>query len=65
MSKAYIEQHFADIKKYANLIERRGDDAWCTMESLLAENAYYLSMCQQHGCNYILIDDCYQVEINL
>ena len=64
-SKEYIERHFLDIKKYAGEIERRLDDRWCTMKSVLTDNTYYLEMCQKYGSNYILIDDCYEVEIDL
>lgn len=31
----------------------------------LEDNTYYLNMCEEYNCNYILIDDCYQVEANL
>ena len=31
MTEKYIRNHFADIKKYANVIENRLDDEWCTM----------------------------------
>lgn len=31
----------------------------------LEDNTYYLNMCEKYNCNYILIDDCYQVEANL
>lgn len=65
MSKNYIEQHFLDIKKYANEIEQRIDDSWCTVRSVLEDNAHYLEICQKNNYNYILIDDCYQVEIEL
>lgn len=65
MSRKYIEQHFSDIKAHANIIEQRMDDTWCTMESVLEENAHYLEMCQKYGHNYIFIDYCYQVEIEL
>lgn len=65
MSRNYIEQHFLDIKYYANEIEQRIDDSGCTIQSVLKDNAYYLEMCQKHNCNYILIDDCYQVEVEL
>ncbi|MGG5317410.1 adenylate kinase [Enterococcus sp. AZ072] len=63
MSEAYIEQHFDDIKQYANAIEQRLDDSALTKTSVLEENAYYLAMCQQHKCNFLLIDDSYQLEI--
>lgn len=65
MSKNYIEQHFSDIKKYANEIEQRIDDSWCTIRSVLEDNAHYLEICKKNNYNYILIDDCYQVEIEL
>ena len=64
MSRSYIEQHFPDIKKYAGVIERRIDDSWCTMDSLLAENARYLEMCKTYHCPYILIHERYQVDID-
>ena len=65
MSEKYIRNHFADIKKYANVIETRMDDEWCTMESVLADNAEVLSLAQKHNANYILIDDQYEIKIEL
>ena len=65
MSQAYIENHFSDIREYASIIEERLDDSYCTMESVLQENAENLRMCEKHGCNYILIDTEYKVEIEL
>ena len=65
MSRNYIEQHFSDIKEHANEIEQRLDDTGCTITSVLAENAHYSELCQKYGCNYLLIDDCYQVDIDL
>lgn len=65
MSQNYIEQHFSDIKKYACVIEQRIDDTDCTMDSVLADNLRYLEMCQKYGCEYVLIRECYQVEIEL
>ena len=63
MSEKYIKNHFADIKKYANVIENRLDDKCCTMESILADNAEVLALAKKHNSNYILIDD--QCEINI
>lgn len=65
LSGSYIEHHFPDIKKYANQIEQRMDDAYCTKSRVLKDNMYYLDMCKKYGCNYILIDDAYQVDIDL
>ncbi len=55
----------AIYKKYANVIEQRIDDTWCNMDFFLEENADYLKMCKEHNYPYILIDDCYQIEIDL
>ena len=65
MSEEYIKSHFSDIKKYANTIERRLDDEWCTMESVLADNAEMLALAQKHNANYILIDDKYEINVDL
>lgn len=62
MSRNYIERHFEDIKKYANVMEQRLDDTDCTMNSVLEDNAYFLSMCQVYDCNYILIDENYPAD---
>lgn len=64
MSEGYIRNHFADIKKYANAIENRLDDEWCTMESVLADNAEMLALVQKHNVNYILIEDKYEISID-
>ena len=65
MSEKYIRAHFADIRKYANAIEARLDDGWCTMEHVLADNAAMLDLAEGHGVNYILIDDRYEINIDL
>ena len=65
MSEKYIRNHFNNIKKYANAIENRLDDEWCTMESVLADNAAVLALAKRHNSNYILIDDQYEIKIDL
>lgn len=65
MSERYIREQFSAIKEYANVIEQRIDDTWCTLEFVLAENKHYLEMCCKYGCHYIWIDDSYHVEVNL
>ena len=62
MSEEYIKNHFADIKAYANVIEARINDD-CTIESVLADNAQFLTLAQKHNANYILIDDKYEIDI--
>ena len=65
MSERYIRTHFADIKQYANVIEKRLDDEDCTLESVLSDNAHVQKLAQQHNANCILIDDTYEVDITL
>ena len=65
MSEEYIRNHFADIKKYANVIENRLADEWCIIESVLADNAEILSLTKKHNVNYILIEDTYEINIEL
>ena len=65
MSEGYIRNHFADIKKYASAIENRLDDEWCTMESVLADNAELLALAQRYNVNHILIEDRYEISIDL
>lgn len=64
MSESYIKTHFADIKKYANVIENRLDDD-CTLQSVLEDNARVLALAQQYEQNYLLIDDEYRVDVDL
>ncbi len=65
MSESYIKNHFADIKKYANVVEERLDDEWCTLESVLEDNAEVLELAIRNQVNYVLIDDKYEVDIEL
>ena len=65
MSEQYIRQHFDDIRKYANVIEQRLDDDWCTLERVLADNAEILAQAQRHNVNYIFIDREYDIPIDL
>ena len=65
MSETYIKQNFASIKKYANAIENRLDDEWCTIESVLEDNAQFFELAKKHGVNYVLIDDEYDISIDL
>lgn len=64
MSEKYVKNNFANIKKYANKIEHRLDDE-CSMEDVLEDNAHYLKMVQKYGLNYILIDNKYEIDVDL
>ena len=64
MSEDYIRRHFADIKRYANIIEQRLDDDWCTVE-LLKDNEEILNFAQRYKVNCIFIEDEYEINIDL
>ena len=63
MSETYIRNHFADIKTFASVIEDRLDDEYCTMESVLEDNAGFLERANKHGAEYILIDNNYEIPL--
>lgn len=63
MTEKYIKTHFSDIKKYANVVENRIDDKWCTLESVLDDNAHILEDAKKYKVNYVIIDDKYEIEI--
>ena len=65
MSENYIRNHFANIKRYASAIENRLDDEWCTLESVLEDNAQFLALAQEYNVDYVLIDDKYEINIDL
>ena len=65
MSERYIREHFDDIKRYASAIEDRLNDEDCTLESVLADTAVVLALAQKNGANYLLIEDVYQIGIEL
>lgn len=64
-SEAYIHTHYSDILAHENAIENRPPENNCTQEDLLRENTDNLEKCRQYGCNYILIDKTYGVDINI
>lgn len=47
------------------IIEKRFDDTWFTKETALEENIKNLELCKQNNCCYILIDDRYDVDIEI
>lgn len=65
MSEKYIENHFDDIRKFAGIIEDRGDDEGWSIETARRDNAQMLEQCQKHGAEYILVDEEYRIDIEL
>lgn len=62
MSKAYIENHFGDIQKYASTIESRLDDSDLNREDLIQQNEQAFCQCVARKLPYILIDEEYKIE---
>lgn len=65
LSEEYIRNHFEDIKKYANVIEARIDDSYCTPEKLIEENARVLRLAEEHKANCLIVRDRYEIDIDL
>lgn len=64
MTENYIKNHYNQIIKYENVIEKRCDFDF-TKEQLIEENSHNLQMCKKYNCNYVLIDNKYEIDINL
>ena len=61
MSRQYIRDHFADIQKYANVIEKRLEDSGLNEEALIEENEHNLARCIACRLPYILIEGEYSL----
>ena len=62
MSRSYIENHFGDILAHGNAIEHRLDNS-LDKEALLRENEENLRLCRENGCNYVLLEDAYEIRL--
>jgi gluconate kinase len=63
MSRNYIESHFEDIKNHGNAIERRLDDSGLSKDGLIRDNENALRLCMENGCDYILLDALYSIDL--
>lgn len=63
MNQNYILNHFADIKKYANVIEQRLDDSNFTQKEALKDNECILQQCRKYDLPYHLIDKEYNLDV--
>ena len=64
MSKRYIQDHFANLSNYGNVIEKRLSCDLSQAE-LIKANETNLHLCEKYGLNCILIDTEYKVDIDL
>ena len=65
MSERYIKNNFADIKRYANVVEKRLDDSDCTIESVLKDNEVVFNRAKERNVNILMIDDVYNADFIL
>ena len=65
LSAQYIKAHFSDIQRHACAIEKRRSDGDCTLENILKSNAQYLALAQRYGVNYVLVEDRYEIDLDL
>lgn len=64
MTPSYITHHFDAIMCNADVIEERRDAAWLIPEALVRENERNLEQCMAYNCQYILIDQAYEVDFS-
>lgn len=60
-SEGYIQSHYGDILKHACGIEARIKDDGVPKDVLIRENRANLAGCKEHGLEYALIDDGYEI----
>lgn len=65
MTAEYIENNFSDILKYESVIEKRLTSDGADKDSLKEENERNLRLCKQYGLNFVLIDEGYDIKIDL
>ena len=65
MTEKYIKNNIENILKYEDVIESRLNKENINIDEFIAENKYNLDMCKKYGCNYILIDDEYDIDLNI
>ena len=65
MTQRYLGEHFQDVKRYASVIEDRGDDEGYSKEYLIRDNEKRLALCREHGYPVLLIDNGYDVDWKL
>ena len=62
-SENYVKNHFSEICRYANVIEKRLDDSDIKMEFLIEENLKMLEGVKEHNLDFLFIDEEYKIEI--
>lgn len=63
MTEEYLRKHFSDLHHYASVVENREEEPALDLTELIRDHAANLAKCREHGCEVILIDGEYQVEL--
>lgn len=63
MTERYLRSRFDDVRRYGSVVENRGDDPELDLDSLIRDNAENLARCRKNGCEVLLIDDVYAVDL--
>ena len=63
MTEEYLRNHFSDVRRYASVVENREEEPELDLKELIRDNAANLAKCREHGCEVILIDNEYRVEL--
>ena len=64
-TEKYINNYFNDIKKYANIIEKRIDDEFGSPKEFIEENNKIRELSESNGTECIIVDNEYIVDITL
>lgn len=65
MTEKYIRNNYDNIKMYENIIESRKKQGDIKIDELIKENKYNLDMCRKYGNEYVLIDDKYDINLEI
>lgn len=65
MTEKYIRNNYDNIKMYENIIENRKKQEDIKIDELIKENKYNLDMCGKYGNEYVLIDDKYDINLEI
>ena len=65
MTEKYIKNNIENILLYEDVIENRLYKDNINIDEFIEQNKYNLDMCKKYGYNYILIDDKYDIDLNI
>ena len=65
MTEKYIRNNYDNIKMYENIIENRKKQEDIKIDELIKENKYNLDMCRKYENEYVLIDDKYDINLEI